>query len=134
MISTSPGRMPPRARHRIWSNPQPEAATLSASEKSALLARYTEAYRRGGMNEVLRYRLTILTPRANEYGVPYVLGRIHAVLGDKDKALQWLTRAAEERDDFATHITVDPEFDSLRTDARFQQLLRRIGFPQVKNS
>ena len=103
-------------------------------EKPEALARYTEAYRRGGMNEVLRYRLTILTPRANEYGVPYVLGRIHAVLGDKDKALQWLTRAAEERDDFATHITVDPEFDSLRTDARFQQLLRRIGFPQVKNS
>ena len=28
--STSPGRMPPRARHRIWSNSQPEACTLSA--------------------------------------------------------------------------------------------------------
>ena len=43
--STSPGRMPPRARHRIWSNCQPEAWILSASRSISMWYSSQETYR-----------------------------------------------------------------------------------------
>ena len=102
-------------------------------EKPEALNAYSEAFRTGGMEAVLRLRLKTLIPQAgNIYGAPYAIARIYAVLRDNDQALNWLARAAEQRDDFASHITVDPEFDALRSDPRFQQLLRRIGFPQFR--
>lgn len=102
-------------------------------EKPEGLSAYGEAFRAGGMDAALRLRLKTLIPQAGKiYGAPYAIARIYAVLRDNDQALNWLARAAEQRDDFASHITVDPEFDALRSDPRFQQLLRRIGFPQFK--
>lgn len=102
-------------------------------EKPEELERYSNAYRKGGMNATLRLRLQMLTANSERiYGAPYAIARIFAVLGEKDQALQWLAKAAQQRDDFVTHITVDPELDSLRGDQRFQRLLLRIGFPQVQ--
>ena len=43
--STSPGRMPPRARHRIWSNSQPELCTFSASRSMSMWYSSQETYR-----------------------------------------------------------------------------------------
>ena len=45
-------------------------------------------------------------------------------------ALQWLTRAYNERDSRLVALKVDPCFDALRSDSTFQDLLRRIGLPQ----
>lgn len=100
-------------------------------EKPEELERYSNAYRQGGMTATLRLRLQMLIANAERiYGAPYAIARVYAVLGEKDEAFQWLARAAQQRDDFVTHITVDPELDSLRSDERFQRLLQRIGFPQ----
>jgi tetratricopeptide (TPR) repeat protein len=54
---------------------------------------------------------------------------IHAALGDKDRAFDWLERAYEERADYMSYLKVDPTFDSLRSDPRFQELQRRVGLP-----
>ncbi len=90
---------------------------------------YGLAFQQGGMKAALRQRLTDLEPIAHRiYGGAYAVARIRAVLGDTEAALAWLEKAAKERDDFSSHITVDPELDSLRADPRFQALLRRIGF------
>lgn len=104
-------------------------------EKQDSLDQYSQAYQKGGMRAVLQRRLTFLEPLAGKvYGVNYAMARIYAVLGNSDQALAWLARAAQERDDFSTHITVDPELDPLRNDSRYVQLLKKIGFPQVKTS
>jgi hypothetical protein len=50
-------------------------------------------------------------------------------LGNKDKALEWLEKAYEDRSvgsSFA-NIRVNPEYDPLRSDPRFQDLLRRMN-------
>jgi CO dehydrogenase nickel-insertion accessory protein CooC1 len=52
---------------------------------------------------------------------------IYAGLGDKEKAFEWLDRAYEDRADYMVYLNVDPRFDPLREDERFQQLLQRIG-------
>ncbi len=56
----------------------------------------------------------------------YIAG-IYARLGEKEQALAWLERAYEARSDLLVFIKVDPTWDSLRADARFQDILRRIG-------
>jgi tetratricopeptide (TPR) repeat protein len=51
------------------------------------------------------------------------------VLGDKDLAFQWLERAFRERRFYLVFLNADPAFDPLRLDARFADLVRRVGIP-----
>jgi len=51
-------------------------------------------------------------------------------LGDKEKALQWLEKATQERNRFALEFSTNPLLDSLRSDPRFQQLADRV---QIKS-
>jgi TolB-like protein/Flp pilus assembly protein TadD len=55
---------------------------------------------------------------------------IYAALGDKDQAFAWLEKAYEERSDVMTVLEEERAFDPLRSDPRFQDLLRRIGLPR----
>jgi hypothetical protein len=52
---------------------------------------------------------------------------IYVGLGDHDQAMIWLNKAYKAR--FKASILRRPAFDSLRSDARFQDLMRRIGLP-----
>jgi tetratricopeptide (TPR) repeat protein len=92
---------------------------------------YRRAYQTGGVRALLRERQRVLMSQSDSYyRAPYIVARIHAVLGENDQALVWFERAMRQRDDFISHINVDPEFDKLRADPRFQQLLKRIGLPE----
>lgn len=53
---------------------------------------------------------------------------VYAALGDRNQAMTWLDKGFEER--FNPGVLLRPGFDSLRSDARFQDLLRRIGMNQ----
>jgi serine/threonine protein kinase/Tfp pilus assembly protein PilF len=64
------------------------------------------------------------------YVSPYDMAIARAGLGEKDQVFAWLGKAMEERDDWLTQLKVDPTFDSVRSDPRFQDLLRRMNFPQ----
>ena len=48
--------------------------------------------------------------------------------GNKPQALHWLEKAFEERDSSLVFLPIDAEFDSLRSDPQFQELLKKIGF------
>jgi hypothetical protein len=52
---------------------------------------------------------------------------IYAALGDKEKALSLLSRAFDEHNMWLMNLKVDPRWDSLHSDARFQNLLERVG-------
>jgi hypothetical protein len=55
---------------------------------------------------------------------------IYAALGERDQAMIELEKAYAERRSIILWIKVTQEFDSLRSDPRFQDLLRRLGLPQ----
>ena len=59
---------------------------------------------------------------------PRYVASIYAVLGEKDKAFEWLEKSYEDRSitGFGS-IKVDPAYDPLRSDPRFSDLLRRMN-------
>src|SRR5262245_837365 len=59
---------------------------------------------------------------------PYGVALIYVGLGDKEQAFAWLNRAYDERDNWLNYLKVEPRLDPLRSDARFTDLLRRVGF------
>ena len=69
-------------------------------------------------------------PRLDNGFSPLGFARIYASLGEADAAFRWLESAYEVRWALLPNIRVETEFASLRDDPRFQDLLRRIGFPE----
>lgn len=59
----------------------------------------------------------------------FYLARVYTGLGDKDRALESLRQAYEEHYPSMEVIKSDPQFDRLRSDPRFQAMLRRMNFP-----
>jgi len=53
---------------------------------------------------------------------------VYTGLGDRESAFQWLEKAYQDRVMRVQELP-QPHFDSLRSDARFQGLMRRIGLP-----
>jgi TolB-like protein/DNA-binding winged helix-turn-helix (wHTH) protein/Flp pilus assembly protein TadD len=65
------------------------------------------------------------------YVSPYRIATIYAGLGEKDKAFELLERAYREKSlDISWHLKADLRIDNLRSDPRFQDLVRRVGYPQ----
>ena len=60
----------------------------------------------------------------------YNMARLYAALGKGDHVFEWLNKAFDERTGVATLLKVSPEFDDLHSDPRFQDLLRRINYPE----
>jgi tetratricopeptide (TPR) repeat protein len=63
------------------------------------------------------------SPRGSEPATS--LAKLYAAAGDKDAALHWLERAVEQHDVWL-YLKADPAFDNIRTDPRFQSLIRRM--------
>jgi hypothetical protein len=57
------------------------------------------------------------------------LATVYAALGEKDKAFAELNKSYEMRENIMTLTKVDPRLDPLRDDPRFEELLRKVGFP-----
>jgi tetratricopeptide (TPR) repeat protein len=99
----------------------------SITEPRALLGR---AYAVSGKRAEARKVLDELSEVSKQiYVSPYDIALIYAGLGEKDQALAWLERAFAERCTWMPLLRVDPELDNLRSDPRFQDLLRRMNFP-----
>ena len=62
-----------------------------------------------------------------QYVSTYLIAQIYAGLGERDQAIEWLEKAYEERATSIIFLNVEPSFDGLRSDPRFQELVRRIG-------
>jgi tetratricopeptide (TPR) repeat protein len=87
-------------------------------------------YARAGRVREARECLRELQDRLEEesFGV-YEVALIYAGLGEKDHAFEWLERAYEEHDKGLIYLKVDPPLDPLRSDPRYEDLLRRMNFP-----
>ena len=72
------------------------------------------------------------TPNPPEaYTSPFGLAIIYSHLGDKNRALANLEIAYSERDEEMTNLVIEPQFDPLRSDPHFADLIRRVGIPSI---
>ena len=86
------------------------------------------AYARAGDRVQANAVLDELKSRSTQrYVPPHSIAVIYHGLGDKEQTFQWLEKAYEERDVRLTFLRTDPKWDSLRSDARFEDLVRRVG-------
>lgn len=86
---------------------------------------YGAAGRRDDARRMLR-RLTATS--AKTHVPPSSMMLVYAGLGEKDEAFKWAVRMFEEQDFTVMGLKVNPVFDSLRSDPRYADLLRRAGF------
>jgi tetratricopeptide (TPR) repeat protein len=66
----------------------------------------------------------------SNYVSPLMVAAACVRVGDKECAFRWLEKGIEERDDLMINLKVEPVFDGIRWDSRYQDLLRRVGIPQ----
>jgi TolB-like protein/Tfp pilus assembly protein PilF len=109
--------------------PARRVRTLSGVAPTGL-GELARAYAAAGRADEARHALTELLGLARgRYVEPDIVARVYAALGEDDRALEWLERGFDERAVKMVLIGVDPQFDRLRGNARFQALLRRLNLP-----
>jgi tetratricopeptide (TPR) repeat protein len=89
------------------------------------------AYVRAGRKDDALKMLRKLQERSpKEFGRAFPIAVVYAGLGNRDRAFAWLEKAYQERSGWMVTIKNDPALDNLRSDPRFQDLLRRMNFPE----
>jgi serine/threonine-protein kinase len=63
------------------------------------------------------------------YVAPHFFAGIYVGLGEHDRAIEYLEKSCAEHCHWLIYLHIDPSMDDLRTDPRFQDLLRRVGLP-----
>jgi len=83
-----------------------------------------------GAREKALQILDDLTKLATQkYVTPYFFAGIHIGLGEEDHAMEYLEKSYEEHSHWLMYLHMDPSMDGLRSNPRFQDLLRRVGLP-----
>lgn len=68
--------------------------------------------------------------RKHRFVPAYPEAAVYAALGQNDRALERLEKAYQDRSFYITWLAIDPELNSLRSDSRFRELIRRVALPQ----
>jgi serine/threonine protein kinase/tetratricopeptide (TPR) repeat protein len=106
---------------------------LSFNERRPiLLGALAQAYARAGQREEalkLLAELKRIEAEDRGYVSPFGIIWAYAGLGDKEQAFAYLERCYQERRERLPWINVDPLMEPLRSDPRFDNLVRRIGLP-----
>ncbi len=106
-----------------------EVATVKNPSTQSDLA---YAYARAGRFEELKNLLNELLDEANRNReLAVAVASAYANLGDRDNAIKWLEKAYEEHLPYLASANSDFIFDGIRSDPRFQELMRKVGFTNV---
>jgi serine/threonine-protein kinase len=90
-----------------------------------------DAYARSGWKAYLQMSIDMLLPDSQRtLFPPFAIATFYARLGNNDEAMKWLEKGYEEREFRMTLLSVSQEFDGMRSDPRFRELVRRMGLPE----
>jgi DNA-binding winged helix-turn-helix (wHTH) protein/TolB-like protein/Tfp pilus assembly protein PilF len=105
-----------------------KVAVLTDNKNRMAVAGYTYAI--SGRKDEARKVLDELLKRSQQtYMPPYSIAVIYLGLGEKDNAFVWLEKAYDDHSLTPGPLLYDPRLDNLRSDPRYQDLLKRIGLP-----
>jgi eukaryotic-like serine/threonine-protein kinase len=104
---------------------------MALNQSSHNSAQLGYAYALAGQRDKARQILDALNEQTKKtYVSPDSFAVIYSGLGDKDRAFAWLEKSLAEHSDSLVYLKVRPTLDSLRSDPRFHDLVRRIGLPE----
>ncbi len=104
-----------------------EKAVQLSSNSAPAVAALARVEALSGHQASARTRLDQLQAQGTrQYVSPFYLAEVYAALGSSNEAMDQLEKAYQDRSNSIIFLGVDPEFDSLRTDSRFQKLLQRL--------
>ncbi len=107
-----------------------QQAVNQSKDDSLPLAGLAHAYAVSGRTRDAQDILNTLLAMAKRHYVPaYDIAVVYMGLGKKAQALEWLSKAYEERSGFLVYIKGDRRFDGLRSDPGYAALMQRIGLP-----
>jgi len=84
----------------------------------------------GNTGEALKVLDELMQVSKYLYISPYYIAAIYKGLGDKDQVFKWLEKAYKEHDHWLIYLKIDPIWDNLHLDPRFQDLLKLIVYPE----
>ncbi|HLJ46379.1 MAG TPA: winged helix-turn-helix domain-containing protein [Bryobacteraceae bacterium] len=93
---------------------------------SAEIRRLDAVTAQNGLPAFWQSQLPELYTERERYGIPYKLALRHVELGEKERALEWLERAIDQKDTRLLFLRVNPQFDELRPLRRFRAILNRL--------
>ncbi len=100
--------------------------SLSPAEVAALKQAYAEKGAKGYWQKSIEF---FRVRSKQDYVRSWLYPQAYVRLGDKDKAFEWLEKAYQGHDVGLGFLKVHPAFDSLRSDPRYKDLMRRVGLP-----
>jgi len=107
-----------------------KASRLSGSDP-VILGSLGHAYAISGRkSEALRALAELKELAKQRYVAPFDVAVIYVGLGDKDQTFEWLQKALEDHSHWVIWLKCDPRFDSIRSDPRYADVMRRMGLPQ----
>ena len=90
------------------------------------LARRAYAAARSGDKSGALAAVDALKAISDQRDIPALIALLYVALGNHEQALDWLEKAYERSDDWLVFLKVEPEFDPLRRQPRFEALLKRL--------
>jgi len=106
-----------------------KAADLSGFPQAIAPVGHAQA-KAGNRAEALKILAEFKTWSKTGLVAPYDMATVYFGLGDKEQGFAWLEKAAEARNWWVLFIKVEPWMDPLRSDPRFQAIIRKMNFPQ----
>jgi eukaryotic-like serine/threonine-protein kinase len=107
-----------------------QVINLTSGKPLGLLA-LAHAYAMSGRRaEALKILADLQEQSKVRFVSPASIAMIYAALGDKEQAFAWLGKAEKTHDGIIVRLKVDSRYDSLRSDPRFTDLVRRVGLQQ----
>jgi adenylate cyclase len=90
----------------------------------------SHAYSHTGYPGWLREKLKQLNRDSHGNAMTFEHAELYAAMGNTDMAMQYLNQGYREHTEQLLRLQLNPAYDDMRTDPRFQELTHRIGLPQ----
>ncbi len=103
-------------------------AVLHSGGSTEAMAGLAQAQAVAGDKPAMERIVKELGDRGHRYVSPYNVARVYGAIDDKQRALEWLEKAYQEHNPDLIELTREPSFESLRSDAKFRELVERIGW------
>ncbi|GAC1693959.1 MAG: hypothetical protein NVS9B5_36750 [Terriglobales bacterium] len=119
-------------KYELWLQEWEIGANLNKdAEDMAIVKAVKKEYAKSGFHGAMKRFVLLLEEQSKRiYVDPAWIAANYAFLGEREQAFGWLEKAYKEKSDFLLSIKSFPLFDSLRSDPRYANLLKRMGLPQ----